>query len=82
LYPGKDVEYRVFAQHCIRENTGNVAKGKLTGHAPVATPDVVENVNQIGQLNPHISVSLLSQQIPRSGLTMNFFPSKINFFHF
>jgi hypothetical protein len=62
--------------------TGSVDTGKSIGRVKVATPDVVGNINQIVQRNPHISVRPLSQQTTRSELIINLFPplSKINFF--
>jgi hypothetical protein len=64
--------------------TGSVDAGKSIGRVKVATPDVVGNVNQIVQRNPHISVRPLSQQAARFELIINPFPplSKINFHHF
>jgi hypothetical protein len=61
--------------------TGSVDTGKSIGRVKVATPDVVGNINQIVQRNPHISVRPLSQQTTRSELIINLFPplSKINF---
>jgi hypothetical protein len=82
-----EVEYRVFSQHCgsLTErflNTASVTVGKSIGRVTAATPDVVENVNQIVQRNLHISVYHLSQQIGKSELKINLFlsPSKLIFF--
>jgi hypothetical protein len=57
---------------------------KPTGRATLAILDVLENFNQIVQRNPHISAPCLSQQICRSELTSNLFPSlsKIDILHF
>jgi hypothetical protein len=66
LYQKEEVKSRVFSQHCGRVVEGflysaNVVTGKSAGRATVATPDVVENVDQIIQRNPQIScVSFLS----------------------
>jgi hypothetical protein len=59
------VEYCVFSRYCRRIvkqflNIGSVAIDTSVGRAPVATPDVVENVNQIVQRSSHISVRHLS----------------------
>jgi hypothetical protein len=52
-------------------NNGNVATGKSTGHATVATTDVVESVNQI-----HTFLCVLNpKQISRSELIIHLFPS-------
>ncbi|KAI4466321.1 homeobox-like domain superfamily [Holotrichia oblita] len=68
MYPEDQVDYRSFTIHTTRIverflNTGNVAKGKSTGRPTVATPDVLNNVNERVAENPHISVCRLSQQI-------------------
>jgi hypothetical protein len=81
----EEVEYRVFSQHCGRVverffNTDSVAIGKFTGLPTVAIQDVVENVNQIVQRNPHIFLRHLSQQMGRSQLTIKLVPSHSNSF--
>jgi hypothetical protein len=60
-YPEEQIEYPNFAQHCGRiverfVSTGYVEKGKSTGRPIVATPDVVQNVEEIVEENPHISI--------------------------
>jgi hypothetical protein len=65
-YPEEQIEYPNFAQHCGRiierfGSTDNV--GKSTGRPTVATPDVVQNVEEIVEEHPHISIRRLSQEI-------------------
>ncbi|KAH0815108.1 hypothetical protein GEV33_007683 [Tenebrio molitor] len=72
-YPEEQIEYPNFAQHCERIverfiSTGNVGKGKSTGRPTVATPDV-QNVEEIVEEHPHISIRRLSQQIEPNGLS-------------
>lgn len=52
-------------------STANIAKGKSNGRSTVATPDIVQNVNQVFEDNPHISVRRLSQQIGILRLVVN-----------
>jgi hypothetical protein len=44
-------------------DSGSVKKAKSTGRPTVATPHVVQNVNQKVEQNPHISVRRVSPQI-------------------
>jgi len=75
MYPEDQVDYRSFTIHTTRIverflNTGNVAKDKSTGRPTVATPDVLNNVNERVVENPHISVCRLPQQIGKGPLSI------------
>jgi hypothetical protein len=62
--PEEQIEDPNFAQHWGRfVSTGNVVKGKSTGRPTVATPDVVQNIEEIVEEHPHFSIRRLSQQI-------------------
>jgi hypothetical protein len=50
-----------FTNNLLKPSTDNV--GKSTGRPTVATPDVVQNVEEIVEEHPHISIRRLSQEI-------------------